>query len=345
MKFIKAIKTHKGLIKNKYHCFITGMFFACLAFNTAAQVPLQDINKNKKKALIPNLSVHFTLNSALSQEETEYYKEIVQEILKKMPKQVALTGENRSLLSGSNHYDRLRVVSYLPDMEAVEENPTAKDIHYFDIQFEVPDQKKLRQILRQEKKQYNPSVFVRTDKLDAFMQKVDLLRMGEEIEELPQERENLENQAISSEVLEKPETLKIAKLQEPDVTSSLTKQTNKEAKERPTKAEKKELKKVKNTSKKETVIPKKPAPKTFTINYSGDRIDFTPSKDLETALKTAKSVCILSQTMNSPFLEAETLYETRLGVLVEKINVATLIKSEIRLKSNTKQYFKIIVQQ
>ena len=308
-------------------------FFAVVSNDCFAQVSITNLEKkDEAKAIIPNLSVHFTLNSAISEEETEYYKEIVEELLHSMPKEVELRGANRSLLSGSQKYDKLRVVSYLPDATLLKDDPTARDISYFDIKFEAPDAEKLARMKAQDKALYNPSVFVRTDRLEAFMKKVDALRGGEEMQELPTpsvEEGDIENQSISAAALVMP---KPRPLPEPKAMPAKSTRSSK------TEASKTEA------PKPEQPKPEAPKPVEYKLTYMGDvaaprSLDDKALQNFADKIKKSGRLDIVSYTVNSPFQAADTLYELRLEKLQSMLESKGVMwnglkVSEIRLRAS-----------
>lgn len=289
----------------------------CAFVSAQAQVSVDDLKKEavSSKSLVPNLSVHFTLNSAIPEEETEYYKEIVQEILRKIPKKVELRGENRSLLSGSNEYDKLRVVSYLPDPENLKDNPTAREIVFFDIDFEKVDDRKLSQLIRKDEELFNPSVFVRTDKLDAFMKKVEAIRAGEEVDALPalDSGSAVENQTISSDILTlpKPEEPKNGAVK-PKIDKPLVKEAkSKESKIASVQPKKKNLPEVKSAHQ---VKMKKVD---FNLEYIGDitkarNLDLKNISTFVEAVKKSGRLNIISYTAHTPFQDSSSLFAARL---------------------------------
>jgi hypothetical protein len=101
----------------------------------------------QKSMLIPNLAINFQLNSTLGEKETEYYARIVEKILANLPKKITLEGEERHLLSGSKKYDSLKVVAYFPAKgEERADDPFNKITKMYNIEFELPKEKKLKRI-------------------------------------------------------------------------------------------------------------------------------------------------------------------------------------------------------
>ncbi|MFT7144390.1 MAG: hypothetical protein ACI9TY_001615 [Alphaproteobacteria bacterium] len=145
--------------------------------DTSSVMPAQNV----KNILMPNLTVNFQLNSTLGSKETAYYSNIVEKILADLPRKIDLQGEEADLLSGSNRYDTLKVIAYLPPTgEEVSDDPLNKITKSFDISFELPREKKLKRLASANSE--NDLVVVdRKDSYANFMAKVGLIKDGEDI--------------------------------------------------------------------------------------------------------------------------------------------------------------------
>lgn len=139
--------------------FLLGSVFSCGAWaqaqstttatvtGTAAALP----SAVSAPILVPNLTVNFKLNSTLGEKETAYYTKIVERILESLPKEITLTPEESNLLSGSGQYDTLKVIAYLPPSdEKIANNPLNKITKTFDIQFELPKERRLARLSRED---------------------------------------------------------------------------------------------------------------------------------------------------------------------------------------------------
>lgn len=90
-------------------------------------------------AKVPNLTINFSLNSVADPETTQYYTQIVEELLRGLPRKVSLAGDPASLVQTEPVYDHLKVVSYLPKPGTDPNGLSEKDIRYFTVEFEVPE--------------------------------------------------------------------------------------------------------------------------------------------------------------------------------------------------------------
>lgn len=90
-------------------------------------------------AKVPNLTVNFSLNSVADPATTQYYTQIVEEMLRNLPRKVSLSGDPASLVQTEPVYDHLKVVSYLPKADTDPNSLSEKDIRYFTVEFEVPE--------------------------------------------------------------------------------------------------------------------------------------------------------------------------------------------------------------
>ena len=162
------------------------------AFPVYAKV---EVSAEEKVALPPpNLTVNFTLNSSLTPAHSKYYKEIVEELLRNLPKRLALQGEHRTLVTGEPGYDKMKVIVYTPKDDSEVINDIAdKNIQYFEIEFEVPEQLMDMETIDGVAPELLESAIVvkKTERLEDFMKKVDMVRDGGELA-LPNKRLNLD---------------------------------------------------------------------------------------------------------------------------------------------------------
>lgn len=133
--------------------------------------------QNIKKVLMPNLTVNFQLNSTLGSKETAYYSRIVEKMLEDMPRKLKLEGDESNLLSGSNNYDTLKIVAYLPPVdEELSDNPLNKIVKRFDISFELPRAKKLERLANATTDE--TAVINQNNSYTEFMSEVGLMSAG-----------------------------------------------------------------------------------------------------------------------------------------------------------------------
>ncbi len=123
---------------------ILSLSFMCLTYNVQAQSqPANTVGyeaaSETEVASVPNLTVNFSLNSVADPETTQYYTQIVEEMLRNLPRKVSLTGDPASLVQTEPVYDHLKVVSYLPKANTDPNGLAEKDIRYFTVEFEVPE--------------------------------------------------------------------------------------------------------------------------------------------------------------------------------------------------------------
>lgn len=272
-------------------------------------------------ALMPNLAVNFQLNSTLGEKETEYYARIVEKILKSLPKKLVLEGEEKHLLSGSNKFDTLKVVAYLPAQgEEKSDDPFNKIAKTYNIQFELPREKKLKRLVKAGDEP--PTIVEVQEDLDDFLNRVD--------------------GAVSVE----------EKTTRTDSSEGETKQL--EAVSTANVVEKNEAKQQELKSEKQNALPKKvEKPKVLKrdlyLNYYDNEIAFGLSQ-MDEFKKFAKSVKsenvlniqLISQTAPSPFSSWQEIQSDRVNYIrqllkEEGVNVDSIDFSLIKTKSTFKQ--------
>ncbi|MAI07497.1 MAG: hypothetical protein CMF61_00925 [Magnetococcales bacterium] len=150
-----------------------GVSFSAFAQENAVSQTREIMPENTQKSiLMPNLAVNFQLNSTLGEKETEYYARVVEKILNSLPKKLVLEGDERHLLSGSNKFDTLKVVAYLPAQgEERSDDPFNKIAKTYNIEFELPREKKLERLAKAGDEK--PSIVEVQEGLDSFLNRVN----------------------------------------------------------------------------------------------------------------------------------------------------------------------------
>tara|TARA_R110000868_G_scaffold189695_2_gene433049 strand:- start:95794 stop:96780 length:987 start_codon:yes stop_codon:yes gene_type:complete len=274
---------------------------------------------NIKSGLMPNLTVNFQLNSTLGPEETAYYAKIVEKMLSDMPKKIQLEGEERHLLSGSNQYDTLKVVAYLPPVnEEISDNPLNKVVKKFDISFELPREKKLERVIATAKTG-QAIVVEQKDSYETFMAKVGIMKDGGDISA----------SAVPLPPIQEPE--------EPSkkVESSVKTSTVSAGKVTPKKA----------LEKPKAVVKIKPVELTY-FDANSDFIS-AHQKSFDAFVAQFKSsgqnhLSVITQTMASPFTPWADVRDARVTHLKELLQSAGVDVSKVKfsfvhLKSISKQ--------
>ncbi len=124
-------------IKNIFRCFIARSSLVALLLVAFLLPAVAQENVEKPKGLVPNLTVNIKLNSALSEEETEFYSKIAQDLINKLPRELKLDKQLGALKEFDSAYEHINVVTYLPPTDNVE---TDKLIKHFKVKFTFDDE-------------------------------------------------------------------------------------------------------------------------------------------------------------------------------------------------------------
>jgi hypothetical protein len=290
---------------------------------------------------IPNLTMSFTLNSALDDELTRYYSEIAQEILKNMPRKVSLHGDQASLLMGSRKFDKLNVIAYLPNPVKNEySDPLLKDIRAFSVDFEVPDMLMAKRIMddNEGRVSLQKPIVVHKGRYEEFLRRVGSIKAGGEIASIQDETLLSHKNTSSNEFLN---STAIAELKKPTPVKAAV--DVKEKLQPP-------LEKIKKKS--------KPAPRksivlsdsrlTYEADYSGPEKGLDALVSKFSKIKNIKNLHFVGSAQKSFISDSSSVFNARvkrmLSVLDDGgVDVSSLHVSSIILKSqNDKpQYIKI----
>lgn len=287
-----------------------------LAAETRAILP----ENTQQSILMPNLAVNFQLNSTLGEKETEYYARIVEKILNGLPKNLVLEGDERHLLSGSNKFDTLKVVAYLPAQgEEKSDDPFNKIAKTYNIQFELPREKKLERLANSDGTP--PSIVEVQEELNDFLSRVD--------KEVSQTSVT-ESGVSDADVAEKLDTVVTA-----DVVEKVEKKENVPA--------------VQVVQKPSEPVKPKNVIREVNLNFYDNEVVFGLSqmdmfKKFAQSVKSQKvqKIRMVTQTAPSPFSSWEEVQDDRIRNIKrllkdEGVNVGSIEFSLIKMKSTFKQ--------
>lgn len=141
---------NKALMPRLLQPFVLGsvLAFSCIS-PVFAQDSFEKEVEEKKPMPTPNLTVTFNLNSSVPEAQTAYYAEIVEELLRNIPRRVELYGDNKKMLSDYRNLDHMKVLAYLPTSK--EDGLSGeRELRYFEVEFYAP--KKLPESLAKDMK-------------------------------------------------------------------------------------------------------------------------------------------------------------------------------------------------
>ena len=299
-----------------------GVSFSTFAQENAVSQTREIMPENTQKSiLMPNLAINFQLNSTLGEKETEYYARIVEKVLNSLPKKLVLEGDEKHLLSGSNKFDTLKVVAYLPAQgEERSDDPFNKIAKTYNIQFELPKEKKLERLAKAGDEK--PSIVEVQEGLDSFLNRVN--------------REVSVNESSVSDV---SKTQEVGQLLAVDTAAVVEK------------TEKVSTAQIDKTSQK----PAKPQNilREVNLNYYDNEVAFGLGqmdlfKKFAQSVKSEKvqKMRLVAQTASSPFSSWEEVQNNRIKNIMrllkdEGVDVGAIEFSFIKMKSNFKQGIQI----